>query len=491
MRCSRINKRIMAYHDGELTETWSKRVEKHILSCSLCEKALKGLEAADQGIAVPDPGNEYWNGFTARVMDRVKDDPVVAQAHTKLKEPGRFWENRRLAPVFSLALVVVVATGLLIEIRGPIAPRQKMPAVQKQAVEADSVADGDRAGQTVKKDQATVYYQYEEKEQSRMDDEIMSPETDTTSSQYSMADSASGVEDVAALTKTGQVQEGSETVKREREPASSLSQSSIERNESEAMAGGDSDGYRMKSTSPEKTLGKDSLARSAPAVGAVSVSDAPAVSMPVKPRGMEPVRAQEPLPAPIAQNPPVPAEKRGIPEDVTKEIPLSASTEEKGRRYRLDDMRVNGSVDKPSADLEMLETDENSEIRVTETQDPTYRGDYERAAVANRESVGGEGRSSIETFRSMVAKAESLSREGRQAESEKVLKELLSQSPPSPIQEEATILLVQVLQYQNRSVEARKLLTEAQNTYPENDMVQEFRLEAAPADVKGVRPAGN
>jgi hypothetical protein len=68
-------------------------------------------------------------------------------------------------------------------------------------------------------------------------------------------------------------------------------------------------------------------------------------------------------------------------------------------------------------------------------------------------------------------------------ESEKVLKDLLSQRPPSPIQEEASILLVKVLSNQNRTVEAQQVLDDARVQFPASEMIQTFDLKT-----EGERP---
>jgi hypothetical protein len=62
-------------------------------------------------------------------------------------------------------------------------------------------------------------------------------------------------------------------------------------------------------------------------------------------------------------------------------------------------------------------------------------------------------------------------------ESEQVLKDLISQHPPSPVQEEASILLVKVLSSQNRAVEAQQVLDDARVQFPASEMVQTFDLK--------------
>jgi hypothetical protein len=331
----------MAYHDGELAGTWPRRIEKHILSCAGCKQTLKGLEAVDQTIAMPEPESEYWSGFTARIMDRVKDESFGDPVQIKAPKPKRSYRVMRLAPAFSIALVVVVAAGLLMEIRGPVVPRQSVPIVQKQAVEADSKANRARPEETVKTDRVEMHVQAEEKERVLTDDDIQLAEPESAAVQAPMAEPAPAVGAVSVLEEAERVNEATMMAKPEPE-----------------ISSGGADVYR------------------------------------------------------------------------------------------------------------------------------TYHEDYEGSTLRKRESFSKDDRYDEEPLRELMLKAETLSHEGRQAESEKVLRDLLSQSPPSPFQERATMLLVRVLQYQDRIGEARQLLTDAQAAYPKNDMVQGFSLETAPADLK-------
>jgi len=416
MRCSRIRKRLMAYHDGELTKAWSRRVDQHILSCAVCDKTLQGLEAADQGVAVPDPGSEYWDVFTARIMDRVKDDPLDLPAQIKPKASKRSFQVKRLAPAFSLALVVVVAAGLLMEIRGPIVPRQKMLTVQKQAVDADAVVNG---AQSAGRDQSPAYSQYEKKAAPRMYDEIRQSETETAGDAVTVTGSMSREVIIPVPEETTRLRKSDAMEKKDRGQADEIA-----------------------SMDKAAIKGKNEEAEAASGI------DEPAVSS-----SMEPQKA-ETLPAPAARPAPSRSEvlvlsEAALPDD---DAPEPVTTQMKAqRKYRLAG---------------------------------EYNGTLEGDSAREPEAEFSDDRYEKETFRSMMFKAESLSREGRQADSEKILKDLLSQSPPSPIQEEATILLVKVLQYQDRIGEARRLLTEAQSVYPENEMVQQFRLDEAPADLK-------
>ncbi|MCJ7499459.1 hypothetical protein MUP29_04320, partial [bacterium] len=62
-------------------------------------------------------------------------------------------------------------------------------------------------------------------------------------------------------------------------------------------------------------------------------------------------------------------------------------------------------------------------------------------------------------------------------ESEQVLKDLLSQRPPSPLQAEASILLVKVLSSLNRTGEAQQVLDDARAQFPASEMIQTFDLK--------------
>ena len=80
MRCQRAQQRLMAYHDEELSQGASRRLEKHLESCAECSRLLDNLRTADhyisgsegvnQMVGVPDmplPDDSYWASFTHSV----------------------------------------------------------------------------------------------------------------------------------------------------------------------------------------------------------------------------------------------------------------------------------------------------------------------------------------------------------------------------------------------------------------------------------------
>jgi hypothetical protein len=108
MRCSKVRRNMMAFHDGELGTAEGKRMSKHLESCVECSRVLVELERADHAAnpaEFPGPESSYWDTFTGRVMEKVKDEAL------------------------SGALVVVVAAGVLMKIRNPVIPEGEREAV--------------------------------------------------------------------------------------------------------------------------------------------------------------------------------------------------------------------------------------------------------------------------------------------------------------------------------------------------------------------------
>lgn len=348
MRCTRIRKRLMAYHDGELTAAWSEKVKNHIISCGICQEELKRLKTADQGLVLPDPGTEYWDGFNERIMDRVKGATVFLPRRMKSKRPKGTIRYRRLAPALSLGLVVVVAAGLLMELRGPVLPRLERSSIPQKAIEGTPPA-----GHEV---------------QSRL-------------------------------------------VQDETEPRS------LERDQGRLSY---SRSTRLDTVPAVRDAGRDDQAAFKP---------------------LSPVSK----PAPHAGGLPAAVEAENLHADAANGI----------KKFTV----PSGNVD----------------------ESRTISGDLDGIVPGEKQAFSFDRTDHDDSYRSMIFRAEKLSREGRVEESEKVLREILSQTPPSPIQEEATILLVRVLRDQHRMGEARKLLTEAQTAWPENETVQGFQLDEVPA----------
>lgn len=117
----------MAYYDGELGTAAGKKVAKHLETCVECSGLLAAFEKADyatDSAGVSGPDSSYWETFTGRVMKRVKDESL-ARRHEPEQAPARSrFSPVRFAPAVSVALVVVVAAGVLMKIRHPATPER-------------------------------------------------------------------------------------------------------------------------------------------------------------------------------------------------------------------------------------------------------------------------------------------------------------------------------------------------------------------------------
>lgn len=112
MRCGRVRKKLMAYHDEELPRSERGRIEEHMNTCPRCSGMLEDLVRADSAAGPPGPGPQYWDSFTARVMASVKEEPIPARIGREKpqEKPGPAF--LRFIPALSVALVFVVAVGL-------------------------------------------------------------------------------------------------------------------------------------------------------------------------------------------------------------------------------------------------------------------------------------------------------------------------------------------------------------------------------------------
>lgn len=146
MRCGKVRKKLMAYHDEELSRTGRGRVEKHLNACPGCSGMLGDLIRADSAASLPGSGPEYWDSFTDRVMARVRGEPTPARMGRKKtgEKPGPAF--LRFVPALSVALVFVVAVGLYIGSRVEL-PTLKvpMPPVRQDKLETNTGIDRNEA----------------------------------------------------------------------------------------------------------------------------------------------------------------------------------------------------------------------------------------------------------------------------------------------------------------------------------------------------------
>jgi hypothetical protein len=151
MRCGRIGRKLMAYHDGELAASDRTAVEEHLLACAACRETLGTLREADRA-ATPMPGPAYWDGFTARVMAALPDQAPVTARPLRFHPPRPAWLH--FAPAALAATLLLVAGGYFLDIdvslrrRSPetAAPETAMKSRAAVAIprdeDAEAVSDG-------------------------------------------------------------------------------------------------------------------------------------------------------------------------------------------------------------------------------------------------------------------------------------------------------------------------------------------------------------
>jgi hypothetical protein len=107
MRCHRVHRLLPDYIGDELSSRKREQVEQHLKECSACKAELAALQGLWDDLALqtlPQKGEEFWQGFTARVMREVKKKrPMPAEQKTPLLFPG--W--RVLLPAAGVAAAVI------------------------------------------------------------------------------------------------------------------------------------------------------------------------------------------------------------------------------------------------------------------------------------------------------------------------------------------------------------------------------------------------
>ena len=535
MRCQRAQQRLMAYHDSELSPGAGRRVEKHIESCTECSQLLERLRLADHhassavdvnGIVglpgMPPPEDRYWESFTARVMDRVEED-AATRAPDRHK-PRRSWSLAipRLAPAFSIALVVVVAAGVLMKIGDPIpvpkapvahvdsAPEKGVPVADRE-ISRDEPDRGERgydANTPAEESRQTSVGEIRENDDAYRLVPVPKPEPESEPVSKPEPELAPEPEQVAALEE---VEEGAIVLKKREALAASevvaqadgdgmeaapgpgakealMPEAEAEKPLSSAPAkldGGEVDLVEVDRAAPEMLLnGKlDQTEISRVEADTSQVEDQPSTATKIKDAdqdfaegGDDQVKEMTATSATEPRDMSLTAEARM---DNNLKVADSASITAAGEET------VSGFSDASVPTLEAPEELENEVAALT----PGEPSEESKVVATGRETLGSSVPSEEvkQTFASrsplyrgpedQLIHARNLADVRKFWESEKVLKDLLSQRPPSPIQEEASILLIKVLRSQNRTGEAQQVLDDARVQFPANEMIQTFDLK--------------
>lgn len=116
MKHQKIKNLLGAYLDGELDEEKRKIIEEHLKVCNECAEELEALRLLDKKVKeekVPLPPGDYWNNFSGRVMEKLKQKRSPGFFFAKL--PRLKWE---LAGGVVLILLTFIVSRHIIEEKG-------------------------------------------------------------------------------------------------------------------------------------------------------------------------------------------------------------------------------------------------------------------------------------------------------------------------------------------------------------------------------------
>ncbi len=116
MSCRETEPLLPAYHDGESPPGERAQVEEHLSTCAACREALEGLRRADAAAVIPDPGPDYYQELSRKVMETLAEEtPEPAWIAPLRRPPVPFLRWGTLA---AAAMVVLVAGGIWLEGKG-------------------------------------------------------------------------------------------------------------------------------------------------------------------------------------------------------------------------------------------------------------------------------------------------------------------------------------------------------------------------------------
>jgi hypothetical protein len=114
MKCKKIEWLLSDYLDGTLDAPTKGVVEKHLDSCRNCASSLRRLERAIALVKTPplQPSESYWNDFTPRIMERLREEENAREAR-KIWFGEIFWGRRPAIAVASAAVIAVALSVFL------------------------------------------------------------------------------------------------------------------------------------------------------------------------------------------------------------------------------------------------------------------------------------------------------------------------------------------------------------------------------------------
>jgi len=137
MRCHRVQRLLPDYIGDELSLKKREEVAEHLEQCPACQAELAALQGVWDDLALqtlPQKGEEFWQGFTARVMREVKKKrPMPAEQKTPLLFPGWRVLLPAAAAAAAIIMAVIVSKGDLLPGRGQRSAQNKQDALVEVA----------------------------------------------------------------------------------------------------------------------------------------------------------------------------------------------------------------------------------------------------------------------------------------------------------------------------------------------------------------------
>lgn len=122
MECEELESRLTDVAAGQADDAERTALERHLEQCASCRAEAQSLRSAMEflkGIAVPDPGDGFWDGFPAVIGERIRQtrEPVPgASEHRTAWTALRHLVQMRLrvsVPAVAAALLVAMVSGAL------------------------------------------------------------------------------------------------------------------------------------------------------------------------------------------------------------------------------------------------------------------------------------------------------------------------------------------------------------------------------------------
>jgi len=137
MRCHRVQRLLPDYIGDELSLKKREEVAEHLEQCPACKAELAAFQGVWDDLALqtlPQKGEEFWQGFTARVMREVKKKrPMPAEQKTPLLFPGWRVLLPAAAAAAAIIMAVIVSKGDLLPGRGQRSAQNKQDALVEVA----------------------------------------------------------------------------------------------------------------------------------------------------------------------------------------------------------------------------------------------------------------------------------------------------------------------------------------------------------------------